>query len=388
MIYEIIYANRERGYDLYDRSPGFPTECLSEIRTVCGRLCGQGSWDTSGRHFAFLPLSGDMCLLAVIIRQPKGNAGEKRAHSMVLNLVTDRQDAAYLLGRSRALFSAMENAAEKDLSAPGSLLPVYETPEDLLALSGMIREASRVPNGSLQKALLMSLFYAGGGRPGQVMISLRDPAGAEECLNWLLPMVPEEIRTRLSFHTGIQTASEGIGCILKFCSEKDYARMQSTGFDGGERAVLSHWALQKLTCNDSPVLEKASRLAPVLSKDTGSLSWSALLERAGIEEESTSVNERGNEKMSSRSQKNTRPSAGALIAAILIEAVLFAALLAGLGFGLKYMLSVTLSQSGSYIIVQAAAVKKTVVGAVCLAAGFLLGVLAAHIASGLKRLRS
>ena len=51
------------------------------------------------------------------------------------------------------------------------------------------------------------------------------------------------------------------------------------------------------------------------------------------------------------------------------------------------MLSVTLSQSGSYVIVQAEAVRKAVVGLVCLAAGFFLGILVSHIASGLKRLR-
>ncbi|MBQ4304223.1 MAG: hypothetical protein II774_06980 [Lachnospiraceae bacterium] len=387
MIYEIIYANRDRGYDLYDRSPGFPTEYLSEIRTVCGRLCGQGTPDNYARHFAFLPLTGNMCLFAVIIRQPRGNAGEKRAHSMVLNLVCSNEDAAFLLGRPAFLFSAMENAAENDLSSSGSVLPVYETPEDLLSLSGEIRRPSRIPAESLQKVLLMSLFYAGEGKPGQVMISLQEPSAAPECLCWLLPMVPEEVRPRLSFHTGIQTASEGIGCILKFCTEKDYALMQRTGFDGGERAVLSHWAGGRLTCNDRPVLDRASRLAPFLSEDTGSSTWSFLLERAGIEDESTSLRERGNEKMTTRSQKNGRPSAGALIAAILIEAVLCALLLGGLAAGFKYMLSVTLSQSGSYVIVQAEAVRKAVVGLVCLAAGFFLGILVSHIASGLKRLR-
>ena len=91
--------------------------------------------------------------------------------------------------------------------------------------------------------------------------------------------------------------------------------------------------------------------------------------------------------MTTRSQKNGRPSAGALIAAILIEAVLCALLLGGLAAGFKYMLSVTLSQSGSYVIVQAEAVRKAVVGLVCLAGGFFLGILVSHIASGLKRLR-
>lgn len=220
MIYEIIYANRDRGYDLYDRSPGFPTEYLSEIRTVCGRLCGQGTPDNYARHFAFLPLTGNMCLFAVIIRQPRGNAGEKRAHSMVLNLVCSNEDAAFLLGRPAFLFSAMENAAKEDLASSGSVLPVYETPEELLSLSGEIQRPSRIPAESLQKVLLMSLFYAGEGKPGQVMISLQEPSAAPECLCWLLPMVPEEVRPRLSFHTGIQTASEGIGCILKFCTEK------------------------------------------------------------------------------------------------------------------------------------------------------------------------
>lgn len=386
MIYEIIYANRDRGYDLYDRSPGFPTEYLPEIRTACTRLCGRGTWEDYARHYAFLPLSGGMCLFSVIIRQPRGNAGEKRAHSMVLNLVLDRDDAAVLLGRPALLFSAAEKAAEKDLDGRGSLLPVYETPEDLLSLSGPAPRPARIPSGSLQTALIMSLIYAGEGKSGQVMVSLREPSAAPECLNWLLPMVPEEVRPRLSFHTGIQTASEGIGCILKFCSEKDYALMQGTGFDGGERAVLNHWAGGRLTCNDSPVQEKASRLAPFLSEETGSSSWSSLLERAGLEEESASVNERGNGKMNTR-QKNSRPSLGGQIAAILIEAVIAGALLLGLALGLKYMLSVTLSQSGSYVIVQAAAVKKTVLGAVCLAAGFLLGILASRIASGLKRLR-
>lgn len=387
MIYEIIYANRERGYDLYDRSPGFPSECLSEIRTVCGRLCGQGSRDVSGMHYAFLPLSGDMCLFAVIIRQPRGNAGEKRAHSMVLNLVCSREDAALLLGKPAALFSAMKASAEEDLNSSGSLLPVHESAEDLLARSGVTGKAARIPTESLQKALLMSLVYAGEGKPGQVMVSVQDPSAAQECLIWLLPVVPGEVRASLSFHTGIQTASEGLGCILKFCSEKDYAQMQRTGFDGGERAVLSHWAGGRLTCSDSPVLEKASRLLPVLSGSSGDLSWSRLLEQAGIEEENTSLSERGNEKMS-RSQKNSRPSTGALIAAVLIESVLCAVLLGGLFLGLKYMLSVTLSQSGSYVIVQAAAIKKTVVAAVSLTAGFLLGILVSHISSGLRRLRS
>lgn len=388
MIYEIIYANRERGYDLYDRSPGFPTEYLSEIRTVCGRLCGQGTSDSYGRHFAFMPLSGDMCLFAVIIRQPRGNAGEKRAHSMVLNLVCGREDAALLLSRPSFLFSALENAADKDLKTAGSLLPVYESASDLPADSAKAGKASRIPPASLQKALLMSLFYAGDSRPGQVMISLQDPADARECLNWLLPQIPADVRTRLSFHTGIQTAPEGIGCILKFCSEKDYSRMQRSGFDGGERAVLSHWAGGRLTCNDAPVMEKAGRLASVLSESAGSDSWSSLLEKAGIEEENTSLNERGNRKMSTRTQKSSRPSAGLLIISILIEALLCAALVGGLCLGFKYMLSVTLSQSGSFVIVQAAAIKKTVLCAVCLTAGFLLGVLASRIVSGLKWLRS
>ena len=91
--------------------------------------------------------------------------------------------------------------------------------------------------------------------------------------------------------------------------------------------------------------------------------------------------------MTTRSQKNGRPSAGAFIAVILFESILCAALLIGLGFGFKYMLSVTLSQSGNYVIVQAEAVRKTVVGLICLAAGFLLGLLASHLTSGLKRLR-
>jgi len=387
MIYEIIYANRDRGYDLYDRSPGFPTEYLAEIRTVCGRLCGQGTSDDYARRFAFLPLAGGMCLFAVIIRQPKGNAGEKRAHSMVLNLLCSREDAAFLLGRTARLFSALENAADKDLASSGSLLPVYEGPEELLSLSGELSKPSRIPADSLQKALLMSLFYAAEGKSGQVMVSLQEPSAAPECLCWLLPMVPEEIRPRLSFHTGIQTASEGIGCILKFCAEKDYALMQRTGFDGGERAVLSHWAGGRLNCSDRPVLEKAARLAPLLSEDTGSSTWPLLLERAGIEDESTSLRERGNEKMTSRSQKNGRSSTDHLMAAIVFEAVVGGVLLLGLAFGLKYMLSVTLSQSGSYVIVQAEAVRKTVVGLVCLAAGFVLGVLASLITSGLKRLR-
>ena len=388
MIYEIIYANRERGYDLYDQSPGFPAGYLSQVRTVCGRLCGQTASDYHAEHYACLPLDQNTCLLAVIVRQPEGNAGEKRAHSMVLAFLADREDTSILLGSPAKLFAAMKKAAKKHLSFEGSPLDLYETPLSFLEEAGSALPASRVPSESLQQALAMAVLYAGGEKAGQVMISLQEAAAGPECLIWLLPMVPSDIRSALSFHTGIRSAQEGVGCILKFCSDRDYQLMQRTGFDGGERTVLSHWSGGKFTCNDPAAREKAGLLLPCLSQDSGRRTWPALQRQAGIaEEEKTTVRQRGNESMNKQA-KADRPSTGAAVLSILIEAALCIGLLAALYLGLKYMISLTLSQSGSYVIVSAAAVSQTALCIVCLTAGFLLGLLVSHLIATLKKLRS
>lgn len=89
-----------------------------------------------------------------------------------------------------------------------------------------------------------------------------------------------------------------------------------------------------------------------------------------------------------RQTKTDRPSAGVAALSILMEVLLCTGILAGLYLGLKHMISLTLSQSGSYVIVSAAAVSQTALCIVCLCAGFLLGVLVSHMVSTLKKLRS
>ena len=70
MIHTIIYDNRpERGYDLYDQSPDFPSQYKPDINEIC-RCMGQPEGnERRGPALRYGPLA-DRYLLSVIFYLP------------------------------------------------------------------------------------------------------------------------------------------------------------------------------------------------------------------------------------------------------------------------------------------------------------------------------
>ncbi len=76
MIHEIIYANRERGYDLYEQSPEFPEQYLPEIRRICGSLSSTASAGPRDTALRYSPLDVEYSLFTVLFTQSGGNRQE------------------------------------------------------------------------------------------------------------------------------------------------------------------------------------------------------------------------------------------------------------------------------------------------------------------------
>ena len=136
MIHEIIYANRERGYDLYEQSPEFPEQYLPEIRRICGSLSSTASAGPRDTALRYSPLDDEYGLFTVLFTQSGGNRHEARAHYIGVSFLADRQDTDLLLRECSTYLPLLTQTALRDLRIGTGSLPLRESAALLQAADG------------------------------------------------------------------------------------------------------------------------------------------------------------------------------------------------------------------------------------------------------------
>ncbi len=403
MIHEIIYANRERGYDLYEQSTGFPEQYLPEIRRICGSLSSTASAGPRDTALRYSPLDDEYGLFTVLFTQSGGNRHEARAHYIGVSFLADRQDTDLLLRECSTYLPLLTQTALRDLRAGTGSLPLRESAALLQAADGdpepaMSPPPAEVLEDQMETALWMAAAYTSGHiSQGQVLIIPGpDTPPVPDLLSRILPFIPEDNRRRLSFHTDLQAASEGVGCILKFCTASGFLNMKENGFEGGERTPVSHWLNGHLTAYDPAALQAAESLERASGAD---LTDPSLFDRAcrGLPLKKALEKQSGGRDSSDRNRhkkvkdpanmndmKKTA-SPGRSPALLITQILLSAGLLAALFLGARWLIRLVPEKGGQYLVISVADIRTLTLCAVCLLSGFLLGLLAAGIVRFLNR---
>lgn len=390
MIHAIIYANRDRGYDLYDRSPGFPEQDLPAVRRASELMCSARPVREDRARIRFCPTDGGRYLLTTCISQPEGNKGESRGHHTGVTFLMNASDADRLLEEpERALDAAR---ARMEALLEGSERPARMKAEDFLE-AGSGPEKVSVPGEALQRALLMAAWYAAApGKQGQVMIvSGQDEESPDACLGWLCRILPPDLRRLLTFHTGILTAAEGSGTVLKFADPASFSSMKARDFEGGDRTALALFSAGELTSFDQRADKAADRLLAFASKKDlkGTClrardQTKAFLSIADGKEPEMPAGQ-GDRTMESRKNRKEHRR-GSLLPALLLQVLTCALALTGLFFMVRKVLDLTLDKGGEYLLLSLGDARTLILCGGCLAAGVVLGVLLTLLIQTLSRL--
>lgn len=378
MIHTIIYANRERGYDLYDRSPDFPERALPAVRSVCERMCSPRPCREERPRIRFAPAAEDSYLLTACISQPDGNRGESRGHHTGVSFLMDREDADALLDAPARTMRAASVLTGGLLS--GDEEPVALSAEEFLDYSPDPASFVSPPEPAMQKALLMAAWYAASpARQGQVMAVSRDgKEEAEACIAWLLSVLPPDVRRRLSFHTGILSAAEGSGTFLKFASPSRFSAMKARDFEGGDKTALALYAEGGLTSYDPLADKAADRLVSFIGKED----LKAVCCRAKDQTKAFlavadgkitgPLASGGNSSMESRKNRKEHKKRSVLpaLSLQLITAALTCLLILAMA---RRLITLTLDKGGQYLVLSLVDVRTLILCGACLAIGMVLG---------------
>jgi len=225
----VIYANRERGYDFYESTPGFPDGYRSAVRAVCGALAEPDGLSSDTACLRWAPLDGSAGLLSVIFRFPHGNADQRRGHNAAVNFLLDQEEADRFFA---APLSLRQEAALRLAMALCSLRGQLPDDDELSSRLLVPFTGRRKPDPPERKAEMLMLSAAFRADGGQQFYLACDEEG-ESLLESVLWAIPPRLRRTVSFHTGILSAAESKGICLNLCTPETLSRLCAAGFSGG-----------------------------------------------------------------------------------------------------------------------------------------------------------
>lgn len=231
MIDVIVYANRADGFDLYDRTKGFPDEYAKDIAAVCGRFGARGSERTCS--FRYAPLR-DRYLFSVIL-SGISHSEESRVHYEAVNFLMTKDDADKLF---RARFSVtlerlvrfaelvLDPSDELQLPSGPIQTEVFTDAQDAPAPRKKVTDS-----GMYQAMLAGAVCAAAGVGEGKQVFAATEDAAAQ--LDILISNMPLPLRKTLSFVAGAQSAADSEGVSLCLCSARRLSAIKQDGFAGG-----------------------------------------------------------------------------------------------------------------------------------------------------------
>lgn len=215
MIKAIIFANRQRGYDLYEESAGFPQKYKADIHSLCNRAGTKIDGDASVA-LRYAPLD-DCFLLQVILRFPRGNEDQSRAHHTVVSFLMDAHGADAFFRLPFA--GAAENAKRLAQELLRQSRDAEALAEDLTGYLLTPVTAYKAP--PVSKNALCALWYGaqqGGKTPLRTQLFLASDTPGESILTQFLELMPQKLRKHLRFSTNINTGGDAAGVTLSFGS--------------------------------------------------------------------------------------------------------------------------------------------------------------------------
>lgn len=229
MIHTIIYANRNGGYNFFERSDGFPPEFEEPIRSISGYADSQAPDLGSQAAIRYAPLM-DRFLLSVIFRIVGGNADHNRAHTIIVHFLMEQQEAnrffslPFCTGAENAIQTARDLLEQyRDTCLPAQLDSLFLPPSvDAPPPADMEAPAGTVLSGAL--------YCARTPASSQLFLQYRNSPYGD--LQNLLKSLPYYLRKRISFHTCVLSASESQGTCINFCPPPRLEVIASGSFDG------------------------------------------------------------------------------------------------------------------------------------------------------------
>ena len=227
MIKAIIFANRQRGYDLYEESLGFPQKYKADIHSLCNRA-GTKIDSEASLALRYAPLN-DRFLLQVIFRFPRGNEDQSRAHHAVVSFLMDTHGADAFFRLPFA--AAAENAKQLAQKLLQQSRNAEALAEDLTGYLLTPAAACKIP--PVSRDALHALWYGArqsSENPIRTQLFFASDSPCEPILMQLLETMPQKLRKYLRFSTNINTGGDAAGVTLSFGSVEAVRTLKDEDF--------------------------------------------------------------------------------------------------------------------------------------------------------------
>lgn len=228
MIHAIVFTNRERGNQLYERTANFPADAAEEILKQCNNLTAPSSVQETAPVLCYRPL-GKRYLLSVILRL-LGSDYEKRAHTACVSFLMEAWDA------DRFFHTPLPTASAVVIDAAKQLLGIRNTPlpqnicDSILQLptANLSPQYSDTPLA----VLLTGAAYSFSDKLTHQVYIQTDASPLDELHN-LIRFLPPPLRKYLRFHTGCISARECREIGICYCHNGRLNSILTSGFEGG-----------------------------------------------------------------------------------------------------------------------------------------------------------
>ena len=229
MIHAIVFANRERGNQLYERTPEFPDDAASDILELCNSLRTSGSVCETAPVLRYQPL-GKYYLLSVIQRMKLGGGAEIRAHAICVSFLMDGRAAERFFRIPFPIAAqAATETAQKLLTYRNTFLP--------REICGRLLQPQAENTPLLLSETPLPILMAGASYALDPQLTkqlfLQSSRPAVDELHNLLLVLPPPLRKEISFHTGCISAGECQNLGICYCQEGTLKNMLASDFAGG-----------------------------------------------------------------------------------------------------------------------------------------------------------
>ncbi len=210
MIHTIVYDNRT-GYGFYERSQDFPIEYEASVAEVCNAISDGKDRVTNEQAYRYAPLK-DKFLLSVVMRYPKGNADQIRAHKAVVNFLMDEDtaDRLWLYPVSQCIKAAGLAANEILEKYRGKFIDSAI----LQHYISKLKDTEKIPvSRDKTEILLTGLLCCGDGRVHkQLFVQTQENPG--QLLDSVVEKIPENMRKYIRFMTDVYNDAESMDISL------------------------------------------------------------------------------------------------------------------------------------------------------------------------------
>lgn len=310
-VHTIVYTNRfdAIGYNLYERSPGFPETYCAAIKSICENL-QVGYLSEPAVRYAPLDKRSGKYLLSVLLwvpptlpvqtsfnfDDPNGSAqalaSMDRAHYAVVNFLMDRVDAnAFFRLPYARCHDILATEAKQMLDTKRLPDPEYFTQQlaDAVNSRSASREPARDPNAytqvigsgaarifpdsgaaasqGLQEStlpkewLLMSALYGTADHIKRQVFAGSSHSTIRE-VQALQELLPYELRKDMTFHTGICSVKNSGGVSLNLCRLSIYDGINFTGGPSTQRFMFRD--SQKVSQSEDEFLSSCQTIVEVI----------------------------------------------------------------------------------------------------------------------------